>query len=518
VSLQNKIESLIPIKDSLNQNLIGIEKEGLRVSEDGSISQSKHPEYYGSALTNPSITTDFSEALIELVTKPIMGADKVIDELNKIHHYVHNNLPKNERFWPASMPCILRGKTNIPIANYGSSNLGMMKTVYRRGLANRYGSVMQAIAGIHFNYSFSAEFWKSYQQVMQSNINPIDFMNLHYMGLTRNFLRYGWLITYLFGASSSVCKSFMKDNYDHDLEEFDDSTLYLPYATSLRMGDIGYQNSQEDEKGVKANYNSLQHYIYSLRAAMKTSCDDFEKIGLKKDGEYLQLNTNILQIANEYYSSVRPKPILYGNDRPLRALKNQGIGYIEIRSLDINPLINIGIDKQQIQFLEAFLLYCLLEESPPLSTSALYDIDKNASLIAHQGRQPGLNLYNNQDKISRDEWADKIFIGINKCSSLLSIEHQNAVKAISLRVHNPDLTPSAIMLNEMQNQEKGFFEYTDQFSHKNKEHYKNLVVDKNYFDELNELSQSSQKKQKQIEASDQINFDQFLEKYMAYDD
>jgi glutamate--cysteine ligase len=163
-------------------------------------------------------------------------------------------------------------------------------------------------------------------------------------------------------------------------------------------------------------------------------------------------------------------------------------------------------------------LYCLLEESPPLSTSALYDIDKNASLIAHQGRQPGLNLYSNQDKISRDEWADKIFIGINKCSSLLSIEHQNAVKAISLRVHNPDLTPSAIMLNEMQNQEKGFFEYTNQFSHKNKEHYKNLVVDKNYFDELNELSQSSQKKQKQIEASDQINFDQFLEKYMAYDD
>ena len=121
-------------------------------------------------------------------------------------------------------------------------------------------------------------------------------------------------------------------------------------------------------------------------------------------------------------------------------------------------IFNIGIDKQQIQFLEAFLLYCLLEESPPLSTSALYDIEKNASLIAHQGRQPGLNLYSNQDKISRDEWADKIFIGINKCSSLLSIEHQNAVKAISLRVHNPDLTPSAIMLNEMQNQEKGFFE------------------------------------------------------------
>ena len=203
------------------------------------------------------------------------------------------------------MPCILRGQTNIPIANYGSSNLGMMKTVYRRGLSNRYGSVMQAIAGIHFNYSFSLEFWQSYRELISStDTDSKSFMDVHYMGLTRNVLRYGWLIPYLFGASATVCKSFMHDYHEHNLEEFDDNTLYLPYATSLRMGDIGYQNSQEDEKGVKANYNSLCHYIYSLRAAMKTSCEDFEKIGLKKNGEYQQLNTNILQIANEYYLSL----------------------------------------------------------------------------------------------------------------------------------------------------------------------------------------------------------------------
>ena len=310
------------------------------------------------------------------------------------------------------MPCILRGHTNIPIAQYGSSNLGIMKTVYRRGLANRYGSVMQAIAGIHFNYSFSLDFWQAYRDLMSPDMSVRDFIDCHYMGLARNVLRYGWIIPYLFGASASVCKSFMKDYHEHDLEEFDDNTFYLPYATSLRMGDIGYQNSQEDEKGVKANYNSLCHYVHSLRAAMKTNCEDFEKIGLKKDGEYQQLNTNILQIANEYYASVRPKPLLHGMDRPLRALTNNGIGYIEIRSLDVNPLISLGIDKPQIHFLEAFLLFCLLQDSAAISTSEQFDIDNNDNLVAHKGRQPDLKLINNGKEVLLQDWGKEIFAGV----------------------------------------------------------------------------------------------------------
>ena len=508
----------MPFKESLTSSLIGIEKEGLRVSKDGSISQTVHPESFGSALKNTTITTDFSEALIELVTQPLMGADKVMDELTKIHHYVHHHLPLSERFWPASMPCIIRGQTNIPIANYGNSNLGMMKTVYRRGLANRYGSVMQSIAGIHFNYSFSAEFWQSYRELMSpDDSDSKSFIDLNYMGLTRNVLRYGWLIPYLFGASATVCKSFMHDYHEHNLEEFDDNTLYLPYATSLRMGDIGYQNSQEDEKGVKANYNSLYHYIHSLRAAMKTSCSDFEKIGLKKNGEYQQLNTNILQIANEYYSSVRPKPILYANDRPLRALDKNGIGYIEIRSLDINPLLEVGIDKKQIQFLEVFLLFCLLEDSPAISSSELFEIDTNSVLVAHKGRKPGLMLNHLGKELPLLDWSEEIFAGIKQCSKLLSSEHQQSVENISIRIKNPDLTPSAIMLNEMQHQEKGFFEYIDQFSHKNKELYKDKIVDKNHFAKLDEVVISSRKEQLEMESNEVMNFDEFLEDYFAND-
>ncbi len=507
----------MPVKDTLTQNLIGIEKESLRVSKDGSISQEPHPEAYGSPLTNPAITTDFSEALVELVTEPFDSADKALNELAKIQHFVNHHLTPNERFWPASMPCILRGHTNIPIAQYGSSNLGIMKTVYRRGLANRYGSVMQAIAGIHFNYSFSLDFWQAYRDFMSPDMSVRNFIDYHYMGLTRNVMRYGWIITYLFGASASVCKSFMKDYHEHDLEEFDDNTFYLPYATSLRMGDIGYQNSQEEEKGVKANYNSLYHYIQSLRAAMQTSCQDFEEIGLKKDGEYQQLNTNILQIANEYYASVRPKPLLHGMDRPLRALTNNGIGYIEIRSLDVNPLISLGIDKPQIQFLEVFLLFCLLQDSAAISTSEQFNIDNNDNLVAHKGRQSGLMLSNNGKEILLQDWAKEIFAGIKDCSKLLTKEHQKSVQKMLSRISDPDLTPSSMMLEEMKQKELGFFEYVDKFSHQNRELYQGKSIDNDYFDALEKLVISSHKEQLKIEEEDELSFDDFIEGYFADD-
>ena len=517
MDLLDKIQSLLPVKDTLIQNLIGIEKESLRVSENGSISQEPHPESYGSPLTNPAITTDFSEALIELVTEPFDSADKALNELAKIQHFVHHHLTPSERFWPASMPCILRGHTNIPIAQYGSSNLGIMKTVYRRGLANRYGSVMQAIAGIHFNYSFSLDFWQAYRDLMSPDMSLRSFIDCHYMGLARNVLRYGWIIPYLFGASASVCKSFMKDYHEHDLEEFDDNTFYLPYATSLRMGDIGYQNSQEDEKGVKANYNSLCHYVHSLRAAMKTNCEDFEKIGLKKDGKYQQLNTNILQIANEYYASVRPKPLLHGMDKPLRALTNNGIGYIEIRSLDVNPLISLGIDKPQIHFLEAFLLFCLLQDSAAISTSEQFDIDNNDNLVSHKGRQPGLKLTNNGMEVLLQDWGKEIFAGVTDCSKLLTKEHQKSVQTMLIRINNPDLTPSAIMLEEMQQKESGFFEYIDKFSHQNRELYRSKSIDKDYFVELEELAISSHQEQLKMEAEDVLSFDKFIKEYFTDD-
>ncbi len=508
----------MPVKDVLSHNLMGIERESLRVDQEGNISQELHPQVYGSPLTNPVITTDFSESLIELVTKPVNGAEKVLSELEKILHYVNHHLSTSERLWPTSMPCILRGHTNIPIAQYGTSNLGRMKNVYRRGLAWRYGSIMQAIAGIHFNYSFSDDFWQTYHGLISPDLSLRCFIDNHYMGLTRNALRYGWLLPYLFGASASVCKSFMQDYHEHNLQEFDDNTLYLPYATSLRMGDIGYQNHQENEKGVKANYNSLYHYVHSLRAAMQTSCEDCERIGIKQDGEYRQLNTNILQIANEYYSTVRPKPLLHGMDRPLKALKNNGVGYIEIRSLDVSPLSPLGIDKSQIHFLEVFMLFCLLQESITISSSEQLEIDSNDKLVAHKGRQPGLKLSSNGRQINLQDWGQEILQQIKECAKLLSNKHQESVDEISARINNPDLTPSAVMLEKMKQEEIGFFEYVDQFSRQYKDLYQGKTVSKDYFSELDKLALSSNKKQLEIEAEDVLSFDDFLTQYFTYNE
>ncbi|MDC9721119.1 MAG: glutamate--cysteine ligase, partial [Gammaproteobacteria bacterium] len=416
------------------------------------MSQTPHPKALGCPLTHPNITTDFSESLIELVTPPVHSADEMLTFLSKTQQYLYHHLPKDQNFWPASMPCVIRGETTIPIAQYGTSNQGMMKTIYRHGLANRYGSVMQTIAGIHFNYSFSPDFLQQYRQLKAPHQTLRAFTDQSYMALTRNVVRYGWLIPYLFGASSAVCKSFLKGYHQHSLVEFNPATLYEPYATSLRMGDIGYQNLREDEAGVKANYNSLAHYIHSLKSGMQTPCHDYEDIGLKKQGQYQQLNTNILQIENEYYASVRPKADIASGKKPLDALYHNGIAYIELRSLDINPTLPLGIDKTQVLFLEAFLLFCLLVDSPLISSREQVDIDSNDQLVAHQGRQPNLVLNHQGQSTTLQTLGTTTMDKIHRCAELLGQNHQRAVKQISKRIAHSELTPSAITLRQMKNQ------------------------------------------------------------------
>ena len=494
---------------------MGIEKEGLRVSRKGGISQAPHPKAFGCALTHPNITTDFSESLIELVTPPLSSAEAVLSFLSKTQQYLYHHLPKDQSFWPASMPCVIRGETYIPIAQYGSSNHGMMKTVYRKGLANRYGSVMQTIAGIHFNYSFSADFFEAYRAKKSPNETLRNFTDQSYMGLTRNVVRYGWLIPYLFGASSAVCKSFLKGYHQHSLVEFNDSTLYEPYATSLRMGDIGYQNLREDEAGVKANYNSLGHYIHSLKSGMQTSCREYEDIGVKDQGEYQQLNTNILQIENEYYASVRPKPLAFDGKKPLDALQDQGIGYIELRSLDINPLLPLGIDRMQLNFLEAYMLFCLLEVSPVISSREQFDIDNNDQLVAHEGRKPGLKLMHKGQSIELSELGSNIMNKIYHCAELLGEEYQEAVKQMIRRIDNADLTPSAITLSEMKNRNQGFFDYTNALSKQHRRAFLAEKVDSDHFDYLDQQAKDSCKRQLKVEQADNLSFDDYLSHYFS---
>src|SRR5690606_13348888 len=234
----------------------GVEKESLRVTPDGAIAQTPHPRALGSALTNEHITTDFSEALIELVTPPFTTSWELLQYLLDLHQFVYRHLG-DELLWATSMPCIIDGDESIPIAEYGTSNVARMKTIYRRGLSVRYGRMMQAISGVHFNYSFPAPFWEAYADIRESKIRGQDFISACYFDLLRNYRRHGWIVLYLFGVSPVVCKSFLRGRHA-DLSELSAGTLYEPYATSLRMSDIGYRN--RNQAGVSVSVNSLDEY------------------------------------------------------------------------------------------------------------------------------------------------------------------------------------------------------------------------------------------------------------------
>ena len=506
----------------LRDSRIGLEKESLRVDSGGGISHRDHPVALGSALTNPYITTDYSEALLEFITPPFPRAVQVLDFLRAEHQFVYSHLG-DELLWATSMPCVLSGEQHVPIARYGDSNAGMMKTVYRRGLGHRYGRVMQVIAGVHFNYSFGAAFWEAWNgldgQGEGADGDSQERISAGYFALIRNLQRLGWLIPYLFGASPAVCKSFLGGKATK-LQEFDASTYYQPYATSLRMGDIGYQNNKENEIGVKACYDSLDEYVDTLRYAIETEYPGYARIGVKVDGEYQQLNANILQIENEYYSTVRPKQLLEGNEKPILALTRRGVAYIELRSLDVNAFHPLGIDADQVRFLEALCLFCLLHDSPRISPWERAEIDKNEMLAAHRGREPGLELYRNGEAITLQAWAGEICVALSGLCALLDEGEQGSPYSDALAVQqaavaDPELTPSARMLAQMRERGESFYSFARRMSVAHEAWYRTLPTDPADEALLQDTAAVSLRRQAAIEADDPVDFDTYLADYFA---
>ena len=501
--------------ETLAGSKIGLEKESLRVTPEGGISQQPSPAAWGSMLTNPRITTDFSEALAELITPPCDSVSEVIASLDDIQTFVYRHLD-NEILWATSMPCVVAGETSIPLAQYGRSNAATMKTVYRHGLGLRYGRAMQVIAGVHFNYSFSNDFWALLAQLENDNRPLQVFKNERAMGLVRNLLRFGWLVPYLFGASPAVCKSFLNGKRSL-LQEFNANTFFEPWATSLRMGNIGYQNNKEDLAGIKACYDSVQCYAESLQCAISTPNPVYEKLGVKVDGVWRQLNANILQIENEYYSTVRPKPKA-GDDAPARALLENGIEYIELRSLDVNAYDPHGIHADQLYFLEVLMLFCLLQPSPPLSPDEINAIDQNLLLVAHQGRKPGLMLQRDDASIGLQQWASELCNEMTGVARLLDQanfcdDYFSSVKTQIASVYDPDLTPSARMLAEMRDYNEGFFHYAQRMSKHHDQYYRQQHLPADRLQYFEQLAESSRQWQKQIEQSDNISFDEYLANY-----
>lgn len=500
---------------------LGLERETLRVAPDGQISQIRHPLALGAALTHPFITTDYSEALLEFITPPLANAEEALRFLDECHRLAYEHIG-DELLWAASMPCIVAGETSIPIAEYGSSNLGLMKHIYRRGLAWRYGRIMQVIAGIHFNFSLPDVFWAAFQAQEREQGSLQDFRSGAYFGLIRNLQRFGWLILYLFGASPAVCKSFL-DGKSTALPEFDDHTCYGPYATSLRMSNIGYTNRTEKKSGVNVCYNSLAEYIASLTQATITPWPAYQQIGFKVDGEYRQLNANILQIENEYYTSMRPKQPPQNNEKPSLALQRRGVQYVELRSLDLNPLDPLGTNSSQLRFLEVFLLLCLLHESPPLDAEERRINDDNQMAVALSGRDPRLILQcRHEPNLPLRQWGARLLDQLAAICDLLDGDEPGGSYALSLAeqretLADPERTPSARILAEMRASGENFFRCTRRLSEQHRAYFQAvpLASERRLF--FTEAAAQSWQKQRVIEAADTLPFDEFLGRYFLAD-
>ncbi len=499
--------------------LKGIEKESLRISNAGMISQLPHPSVLGAPLAHPYITTDYSEALLEFITPPFAEITETLDFMHTVHQYVYDHLD-DEMLLSASMPCGINGDESIPVAKYGTSNIGKMKHVYRQGLAYRYGKTMQAIAGVHFNYSIPEALWPVLHKQSNSTKSLADFISESYFDLIRNFQRQGWIILYLFGASPAICKSFFKSRpqLTAEFDEFDASTLYHPYATSLRMSDIGYKS--KNQANLEIDYNSLQGYVESLSHAIETPYPDYEKIGVKVGGEYKQLNANILQIENEFYSTVRPKQIAVSCEKPTVALKRRGVQYIEIRSLDLDVFNPIGISESTSRFVEAFLLNCLLQPSPDYSGQEQQLNNSNQLTVAHLGRQPGLELNNNGQKTPLKTWANDICNSMREVCEILDegVVDRPYSKALAQQievVNNPELTPSAKVLQSMRSQQQPFGCFGLETSEGHKQYFKQHKLDANTTEQFDQIATDSHAKQQNIEANDQYSFDDFLARYFS---
>ncbi len=498
--------------------LKGLEKESLRVNKQGGISQTPHPADLGSALTNPYITTDYSEALLEFITPPFKSSIDTLAFMESVHTFTYQHL-EDEMLWATSMPCIVDGDLSIPIANYGSSNSGKMKHVYRIGLWHRYGRSMQAIAGIHFNYSLAEEFWPTYQKINNNTQDKQAFISECYMDMTRNLHRYGWLILYLFGASPAICRSFLKGQDHTSFDAFDSGTLYKKYATSLRMSDIGYKNDSQSD--INISYNSLSEYISRLIAATEKPFRAYEEIGLKDDsGQYLQLNCNILQIENEYYSNVRPKQVIQAGERPSEALQKRGVRYVELRSVDLNPFAPSGIDQEQLYFLESFMLFCLLADSPLLSKSAKLIADKNQALVSSEGRKPNLELQKTKETISLQAWGLEICHEMTQLCQVLDSNAKEKPYSAALtqqikKLRDVNLTPSAMILKLMSEKGLPFFKLAMSQSQQHHHFFNQQTLTQSQSTLLNEAQQQSISDQQQLEGAKSGSFEEYLRQYFS---
>ncbi|WP_343152499.1 glutamate--cysteine ligase [Buchnera aphidicola] len=515
-NISDKLDWLNKNAELLKKICRGIERETIRIKKNGNLSNCKHPKKIGSSLTHPIITTDFSENLLELITPKYSDVNELFSVLKDIHCYVSNNIT-NEYMWPLSMPCFREKKDYVQLAQYGASNSGRIKTLYRKGLQTRYGIGMNLVSGVHYNFSIPKEFWRKWVRTKNKEEEKKIISN-EYLHIIRNFYQFGWIIPYFFGASPAMYKNFLPNKKKDLLLNIKNNKdiEYLPWATSLRLSKLGHSN--DSIKKLHLTFNNLDEYLNSIKYGIKTSSEKFEKMGLfDKKGKLQQVNTNILQMENELYTYIRPKCTIKKNKRFIDSLKKNGIEYIEIRALDINPFSSIGINRTQVFFLDIFLYWCLLNKSPNLTNSELIKLNENWENITLEGRKPNqkIKLLNSEKKICFKKIVSILFKDFEKIakifdSNFLNNPYQKSCNILLQYLKNPNLTYSSKILDfflQKGLKKTGVFLAEKYNQELKKEKLK--IFNKDFF--LKEKIKSK-KKQKKIENNDTISFNEYLKK------
>lgn len=485
----------------------GIEKEGLRVLPSGLLALTPHPVALGSALTHASITTDYSESQLELITGAQPTVEQCLEDVTELHQFVHRTLvqqqPGGELLWASSMPSQLPPDETIPLGRYGGSNIGRAKSVYRMGLGHRYGRRMQTISGIHYNWSLPG---------LSSD---------EYFALIRNFRRQAFVLLYLFGASPALCPCFVQGRA-HSLQPLGQAgrALHLPYATSLRMGRLGYQS--DAQASLQVSYNGLQGYANSLHEALTRPYAPYEAIGIRNlGGDYNQLGTSLLQIENEFYGTIRPKRTVRSGERPLHALRERGVEYVEVRLMDLDPFEPVGISAQTMRLLDIFLLHCLLTDSPPDTPEEIIALKTNQHLTAERGREPGLQLLRAGQPVALTDWGGQILADCVPIAQALDAAHggqdyAQALQAARATMAAPQTAPSAHVLAELTQQ------YGDDFtafgcarSQSARDILLALPWTQAQQQRFEQLAAQSLQAQADIEAADPLDFETWRQGYMA---
>lgn len=510
------------LKPELLQGMLrGIEKESLRMQANGYISQTDHPAELGSALTHPRITTDYSEALLELITPPCESPQDALSCLRDLHQVTHQALPMGETLWPMSMPCMLdQDEEKIRLAQYGSSNIGKFKTLYRHGLGVRYGRRMQTIAGIHYNLSFPDALWDAWQHEENAHhaitLSKQNFISEKYFGLIRNFIRMTPMAIYLLGASPAVCACFLKDR-EHHLQTLMKGTLFLPHATALRMGKLGYQNNAQRSLGI--HYNCIKAYIAGLKNAIGDVYPPFTALGLDdKNGNPIQINDHILQLENEYYSLIRPKQIAQAHETPSAALEARGVAYVELRAVDLDPFTDVGISLNTACFLEVFALYCLMTPSPALLTDEEERIARNQTHVVDQGRLAGLMIETATGEQHFNHWMTAHLAAMLPFATLLDDAHSGtdysaSIATMQQRVNDPELTLSARVLAKTKSE--GIWGFGYQLAQTYADQFDQAPLSAAITAEYADYAVQSRIRQNAIENSDTIDFAQYVQRWRS---